>query len=47
MSTVKQIYSIVNDTAKQTLGQSAITATDTASLVALGDQVLASNKTTD
>ena len=47
MSTVKQIYSIVNDTAKQTLGQAAITATDTASLVALGDQVLASNKTTD
>lgn len=37
-----QIYSIVNDTALQTLGESAIQATDTASLVAMGNAILSS-----
>ena len=34
-----QIYEIVNDVAKQTMGESALTATDTASLVAMGNAI--------
>ena len=37
-----QIYSIVNDAALQTLGENAIQATDTASLVAMGNAILSS-----
>ena len=37
-----QIYSIVNDAASQTLGENAIQATDTASLVAMGNAILSS-----
>lgn len=38
-----QIYSIVNDAAEQTLGESAIQAIDTASLVAMGNAILSSS----
>lgn len=37
-----QIYSIVNDAALQTLGENAIQATDSASLVAMGNAILSS-----
>ena len=37
-----QIYSIVNDAALQTLGENAIQATDSASLVAMGNSILSS-----
>ena len=47
MSTVNQIYALVNEVAKQTFGESAITVKDTSSLVALGDKVLSSDKDTD
>lgn len=39
----EQIYAIVNDAASQALGESAITAIDTSSLVSLGNQILSSN----
>lgn len=42
-----QIYSIVNDAALQTLGESAIMATDTASLVAMGNAILSSSTNTE
>lgn len=45
MSTVKQIYSIVNDVAKMTYGESAVAVVDTASFISLGDKVL--NSATD
>lgn len=38
-----QIYSIVNSVVNQAIGASALTATDTSSLVSVGDQVLATN----
>ena len=47
MSTVNQIYTLVNEVAKQTFGESAITVKDTSTLVALGDKVLSSDKDTD
>lgn len=47
MSTVKQIFNIVNDTAKQTFGETAITVVDTSTLVALGDEVLKSDENTE
>lgn len=47
MSTVKQIFNIVNDTAKQTFGESAIEVVDTSTLVALGDEVLKSDENTE
>ena len=47
MSTVNQIYSIINDVAKQTFGESAVNVTDTSKLVALGDTVLSSDTNTD
>ena len=47
MSTVNQIYALVNEVAKQTFGESAITVTDTSTLVALGDKVLSSDTSTD
>ena len=42
-----QIYEIVNDVAQQTMGESALTATDTASLVAMGNAVLSSSTNTE
>lgn len=41
-----QIYSIVNDAALQTLGENAIQATDSASLVAMGNAILSSTNNT-
>jgi len=43
MASVNQIYGMVNDSAKEALGDRAITVKDTASLVSLGDVVLASD----
>lgn len=42
-----QIYEIVNDVAQQTMGESALTATDTASLVAMGNAILSSSTNTE
>ena len=42
-----QIYEIVNDVALQTMGESAIQATDTASLVAMGNAILSSSTNTE
>lgn len=47
MSTVNQIYTLINEVAKQTFGESAVTVTDTSTLVALGDKVLSSDVDTD
>ena len=47
MSNVKQIYSILNDVAKQTFGTSAISVIDTASFVSLGTTVLKSDTDTE
>lgn len=44
---VAQIYVMVNDAAKETLGKSAITVKDTSSLVSLGDVVLSSTANTE
>ena len=43
MATVNQVYAIVNSSANQALGSSAVTVTDTGSLVSLGDQILSSD----
>lgn len=43
--TAKQIYTIVNDVAKQAMGSSAITVIDNAGLIALGNTVLGSDST--
>ena len=42
-----QIYALVNDVAQQTMGESAIAATDTASLVAMGNAILSSSTNTE
>ena len=42
-----QIYSIVNAVAQETMGESAIQATDTASLVAMGNSILSSSTNTE
>ena len=42
-----QIYSIVNAVCKETMGETALVATDTASLVAMGDAVLSSSSNTE
>lgn len=47
MSTVNQIFNIVNDVAKQTFGEKAINVVDTSTLVALGDEVLRSDENTE
>lgn len=47
MSTVNQIFNIVNDVAKQTFGEKAISVVDTSTLVALGDEVLRSDENTE
>lgn len=43
MATVNQIYAMVNDSAKEALGERSITVKDTATLVSLGDKVLSSS----
>ena len=45
--TTNQIYSLVNSVNAQAFGSSALTATDTSSLISLGNQVLASNNNTE
>ena len=47
MSKVSQIYNLVNQTAKESMGEQAITVKDVSSLIALGDSVLASNTDTE
>lgn len=42
-----QIYSIVNSVAQQTMGDVVLTATDTASLVAMGNAILSSSTNTE
>ena len=42
MATVNQIYGMVNDCAKESMGAQAITVKDTATLVSLGNMVLSS-----
>lgn len=42
-----QIYSIVNAVCQETMGESALVATDTASLVAMGNAVLSSSTNTE
>ena len=42
-----QIYSIVNAVNQETMGESALVATDTASLVAMGNQILSSSSNTE
>lgn len=42
-----QIYDIVNDVAQQTMGEVALQATDTASLVAMGNAILSSSANTE
>lgn len=43
MSNVDQIYTLVNNIAKQVLGSTAITAVDTSSLVSLGETITQAN----
>lgn len=47
MANANQINTIVNDSAKASLGKTAITVTDTASLVALGQQVFSTDENKD
>ena len=47
MSDVKQIYTIVNEAAKQAWGESALAVIDTASFISLGDKVLSSTTDTE
>ena len=47
MANVNQIYLLVNDSAKEAIGSSAITAKDTGTLVSLGNQVLSSTVNKD
>ena len=47
MSSVAQIYSLVNEIATQTYGEKAVSVVDTSSFIALGDKVLSSQNDTD
>lgn len=47
MSTVTQVYGLINNVAKQAFGENAIAVADTSGLVALGDYVLSSDSSTD
>ena len=47
MANVNQIYLLVNDSAKEAIGATAITAKDTGTLVSLGNQVLSSTENKD
>lgn len=44
---VAQIYSIVNEVAKQTLGESAVSVVDTSTFIALGNSIVSSDTDTD
>ena len=46
MSKVSQIYDLVNQTAKESMGEQAITVKEVTTLSGLGDSVLASNADT-
>lgn len=47
MANFEQIYTLVNDAAKEALGEQAITVKDTSSLVSLGEAVLSSDENKD
>ena len=47
MANVNQIYLLVNDSAKEAIGSTAITVKDTGTLVSLGNQVLSSTENKD
>ena len=47
MSKVEQIYTLVNETAKESMGEKAIAVKDVSSLIALGDNVLSSASDTE
>lgn len=47
MSKVSQIYDLVNQTAKESMGETALTVKDVSSLIALGDSVLSSDTNTE
>lgn len=47
MANVNQVYSIVNSVASQALGETALAAVDTSTLVSLGNDVLSSTTDTD
>lgn len=47
MSKVEQIYTLVNETAKESMGENAISVKDVSSLIALGDSVLSSASDTE
>ena len=47
MSKVEQIYTLVNETAKESMGEKAIAVKDVSSLIALGDSVLSSASNTE
>ena len=47
MSKVEQIYALVNETAKESMGEKAIAVKDVSSLIALGDSVLSSASDTE
>lgn len=47
MSKVEQIYTLVNETAKESMGEKTITVKDVSSLIALGDSVLSSASDTE
>ena len=45
MANVNQIYSLLNATSKEALGESAITVKDTTTFLSLGNQVLSTDAT--
>lgn len=47
MATVAQIYNLVNSITSQSIGHIGVTATDTSTLVALGDSIISSDKNMD
>lgn len=47
MADVTQVYDLVNQTASEAIGESAITVKDTASLVSLGNQIFSTQDNTD
>lgn len=47
MSKVEQIYTLVNETAKESMGEKAIAVKDVSSLIALGDSILSSASDTE
>lgn len=47
MATANQIYSVINTAARQAIGESAITAQDTSSFVALGNQIFSTSANVD